>query len=110
MWDFKASNGMKGEGHFMPGGTYKSLELEPSGLGFEAAPQADGSVELTVTASGLALFVMIESRLDGSYSDNAFDLTAAESRRVTFTPATPLPPGEVPDFTLYDLYSCQATQ
>lgn len=98
---------MKGEGHFVSGGAYKSLELEPSGLGLNVTPQADGSFELTVTASGLALFVMIESRLDGSYSDNAFDLTAGEIRRVTFTPATPLPPGEVPDFTLYDLYSCQ---
>lgn len=107
IWDFKASNGMKGEGHFVSGGAYKSLELEPSGLELKAMPQADGSFELTVTASGLALFVMIESRLDGNYSDNAFDLTAGESRRVTFTPATPMPPGEVPDFTLYDLYSCQ---
>ncbi|MCM2451564.1 beta-mannosidase [Agrobacterium vitis] len=107
IWNFKASNGMKGDGHFVSGGAYKSLELEPSGLGLNVTPQADGSFELTVSASGLALFVMIESRLDGSYSDNAFDLTAGESRRVTFTPATPLPPGEVPDFTLYDLYSCQ---
>jgi len=109
-WRFKASNGMEGEGHFIAGGAYKTLDLLASGLSLQTAPQADGSVELTVSATGLALFVMIESRTDGRYSDNAFDLAAGESRRVTFTPTQAPAAGEVPQFTLYDLYSCQAIQ
>ncbi len=105
-WSFIA-NGTSGEGHYVHG-TYKALDLEPSGLTLQAAPGQGGTVEITVTARSLALFVMIECDVAGRYSDNAFDLAAGESRVVTFTPAAPLAPGSVPDFTLYDLYSCQA--
>ena len=69
--------------------------------------EENGTVELTVTAKGLALFVMIESETDGRYSDNAFDLAAGESRRIVFTPAKPLA-GSVPDFRFYDLQSSQS--
>nr|WP_244658726.1 glycoside hydrolase family 2 protein [Ciceribacter thiooxidans] len=105
-WSFIA-NGTSGEGHYVHG-TYKALDLAPSGLTLQAAPGQGGTVEITVSARGLALFVMIECDIAGRYSDNAFDLAAGESRVVTFAPAAPLAPGSVPDFTLYDLYSCQA--
>jgi beta-mannosidase len=68
----------------------------------------DGGFEVTVTAHGLALFVMLESQTAGRYSDNAFDLAAGESRRVYFTPDIALPSGAVPDFRIYDLYTCQS--
>ncbi|MDI7863539.1 glycoside hydrolase family 2 protein [Rhizobiaceae bacterium n13] len=106
-WSFKASNGMSGKGHHVTG-TYKALELEPSGLAIEVAPLADGTFEITVGAEGLALFVMIESETPGRYSDNAFDLTAGESRRIVFTPATAGEASAPPTFRVYDLHSCQS--
>ncbi|OLP43460.1 beta-mannosidase [Rhizobium oryziradicis] len=107
-WEFSASNGMSGEGHHCAS-TYKALDLAPSGLTLDVKPTDDGSFELLVSARGLALFVMIESKTAGRYSDNAFDLTAGAQRRVIFTPSMRLPSETVPEFTLYDLYSCQAS-
>ncbi|MBB2795633.1 UNVERIFIED_ORG: beta-mannosidase [Rhizobium pisi] len=107
-WHFTASNGMGGEGHYV-NGTYKALELEPAGLTVtHEYVEASGAVDINVTAKGLALFVMIESETDGKYSDNAFDLAAGESRRITFTPAHQLERGKLPDFRIYDLHSCQS--
>ena len=107
-WHFKASNGMEGEGHYVHG-TYKALELRPAGLTVATEKvERDGTVEINVTAKGLALFVMIESELDGRYSDNAFDLAAGESRRIVFAPAKPLGEGVTPSFRIYDLESCQS--
>ncbi|MGV1788830.1 beta-mannosidase [Rhizobium sp. A37_96] len=106
-WRFTASNGMGGEGHYVHG-TYKALELQPAGLTvLREEKKENGTVELTVTAKGLALFVMIESEVEGRYSDNAFDLAAGESRRIVFTPANPLT-GGVPDFRIYDLETSQS--
>jgi beta-mannosidase len=107
-WRFTASNGMGGEGHYVHG-TYKALELEAAGLMVtHEYVEDDGSVCLNVTAKGLALFVMIETETDGKYSDNAFDLAAGETRRITFTPAKPLEGGTLPEFRFYDLQSCQS--
>jgi len=109
-WRFTASNGMGGEGHHVHG-TYKALELEPAGLQVtHEYVEEDGSVCLNVTARGLALFVMIETDEDGKYSDNAFDLAAGETRRITFTPAKALEKGKLPDFRFYDLHSCQSAE
>ncbi|MEZ2127251.1 MULTISPECIES: glycoside hydrolase family 2 protein [unclassified Sinorhizobium] len=106
-WHFTASNGMGGEGHYVHS-TYKALELEPSGLSVtHEYVEENGSIDITVMAKGLALFVMIETDTDGKYSDNAFDLAAGESRRIVFTPATPLA-GARPDFRFYDLQSSQS--
>ncbi len=107
-WTFTASNGMGGQGHHVHG-TYKALELEPSGLSVRRIERTDdGAVEMTLTASGLALFVMIESVTDGRYSDNAFDLTAGETRLIRFTPSVALEPEAMPEFRFYDLQSCQS--
>lgn len=106
-WSFIASNGMSGEGHFVHG-TYKALDLEPSRLETTVTPTADGGFEIAVTAHGLALFVMLECETAGRYSDNAFDLSAGESRRIVFTPETALPAGTAPNFRIYDLYTCQS--
>ncbi len=104
-WSFTASNGTGGEGHFVPG-TYKALELQAPGLETLVSPTGDGSFDILVEASGLALFVMVESDTPGRYSDNAFDLAAGENRRITFTPS--VPGAGTPAFRTYDLYSCQA--
>ncbi|MEF3131753.1 glycoside hydrolase family 2 protein [Rhizobium sp. 268] len=107
-WHFTASNGMGGEGHYV-NGTYKALELQPSGLtATHEYVEESGAIDINVTARGLALFVMIETGTDGKYSDNAFDLAAGESRRITFTPARPLDRGALPEFRFYDLHSCQS--
>lgn len=104
-WSFTASNGMGGEGHYVHG-TYKALDLEPPGLEISVSPAGDGTLDVLVKAAGLALFVMVESDTPGRYSDNAFDLAAGESRRITFTPSAPV--SETPIFRIYDLYSCQS--
>ena len=103
-WSFIASNGMSGEGHLVAG-TYKALDLQPAGLSIGQRPLADGRVEVTVSATGLALYVMIETEAEGRYSDNCFDLTAGESRTVLFTPADPA--GPPPQFRAYDLKAAE---
>jgi beta-mannosidase len=104
-WSFTASNGAGGEGHYVHG-TYKALDLQPAGLDFSVSPVGDGAFDVTVRASGLALYVMLESQTAGRYSDNAFDLAAGETRRITFTPTVPV--SGAPAFRIYDLYSCQS--
>jgi beta-mannosidase len=105
-WSFEASNGMTGAGHHVPG-TYKALDLAPSRLSLETAANADGSIDVTVSAEGLALHVMVEADIEGRYSDNAFDLTAGESRTIRFTPKTGQAAGGMPRFSAFDLQSCQ---
>ncbi len=102
-WSFEASNGMRGEGHHVTG-TYKALELQPSGLSLISRPLGDGSFDIIASATALALHVMIEADVEGRYSDNAFDLTAGESKTIRFTPRRP---ATAPVFTGYDLKSCQ---
>ncbi|OLP56627.1 beta-mannosidase [Rhizobium rhizosphaerae] len=106
-WRFTASNGMSGEGHHVLS-TYKALELQPSGLSVTPRALGDGSCELTVTSAGLALHVMIEADREGRYSDNAFDLTAGDSRTIRFTPRAA---GEgMPVFHAYDLQASYAAE
>lgn len=102
-WSFTASNGMGGEGHYVDG-TYKALELQPAGLSLDVQPAPTGGYDLTVQSAGLALYVMIESETPGRFSDNAFDLAAGETRRVTFIPSDPAA-ADI-SFRLYDLQSC----
>ncbi|NTF31729.1 beta-mannosidase [Rhizobium skierniewicense] len=105
-WNFIASNGMTGEGHHVAQ-TYKALELQPSGLKHHVKPLDDGTFEVEVSPSGLALFVMIEADIAGRYSDNLFDLAAGETRRIVFAPKS----GEQtphPSFKIFDLYSSQS--
>ncbi|MBP1851149.1 beta-mannosidase [Rhizobium halophytocola] len=105
-WNFIASNGMAGEGHHAPT-TYKALDLEPAGLVQDVTALGDGSVEITVTAKGLALFVMVECDRPGRFTDNAFDLAAGGQKRIVFTPSDTGAAGPMPVFTIYDLHSCQ---
>ncbi|MCV3737361.1 glycoside hydrolase family 2 protein [Rhizobium sp. TRM96647] len=106
-WSFQASNGMSGSGHHSPV-PYKALDLVPSGLALTAAPGVDGTFDVTVSAQGLALHVMVEANVAGRWSDNAFDLLAGEEKRLAFSPAQPLAAGERPAFHALDLHSCQS--
>jgi beta-mannosidase len=101
-WRFSGSNGMVGEGHYCQR-TYKALELEPAGLAVEQNALEDGVVEITVRAERLALFVTLEADAAGAFSDNVFDLTAGETRKVRFTPAVADGPVLV---SVRDLQSC----
>ena len=105
-WDFIASNGMTGEGHHVAE-TYKALDLQPSGLTHTVTSLDDGQYEVEVTATGLALFVVIEADMAGRYSDNLFDLTAGETRRIVFSPHNKVQPSK-PSFKIFDLYSSQS--
>ena len=103
IWNFRGSDGSEGRGHHV-NGTYKQLELEPAGLSARTTRKADGAYEITLASKGLALFVMIEASVAGRFSDNAFDMTAGESRTITFTPEDA---GATAEFTIRDLHSCQ---
>jgi beta-mannosidase len=103
-WFFTASDGSSGRGHHV-NGTYKQLELDPSGLSARTTRRADGTYEIALSSRGLALFVMIEASIDGRFSDNVLDLTSGESQTITFIPADAAAEAE---FTIRDLYSCQA--
>ena len=105
MWNFRSSDGSEGSGHHV-NGTYKQLELEPAGLSARTSSKADGAHEITLSSKALALFVMIEANVAGRFSDNAFDMTAGESRTITFTPDNA---GAAAEFTIRDLHSCQAS-
>lgn len=105
-WDFIASNGMTGEGHHVAE-TYKALDLQPSGLIHTVTLRDDGQYEVEVTATGLALFVVIEADIAGRYSDNLFDLTAGEARRIVFSPQDKTQPSQ-PTFKIFDLFSSQS--
>lgn len=104
-WTFEASNGMRGEGHYVAAG-YKALDLQPSGLALDVRPRG-GAFEVTATAGGLAIHVMLEADVAGRWSDNAFDLTAGEARTLVFTPAEI---GAAPQFRWTDLHSCYANR
>ena len=103
MWSFNASNGMTGEGHYSPV-TYKTLDLKPSGIATQARALGDGRFEVTVTATGLALLVMVEADCEGRYSDNAFDLLAGESRTIIFTPSDAA--HQPTAFSTLDIHAC----
>jgi beta-mannosidase len=103
MWNFISQDGSEGRGHHA-NGTYKQLDLEPAGLSARTTRKADGAHEITLACKGLALFVMIEANIAGRFSDNAFDMTAGESRTIVFTPDDA---GAVAEFTIRDLHSCQ---
>ncbi|UHS61241.1 glycoside hydrolase family 2 protein [Agrobacterium vaccinii] len=105
-WNFIASNGMTGEGHHVLD-TYKALDLQPSGLDLSVSKLDDGQFEIEVTASGLALFVMIEADMEGRYSDNLFDLAAGETRRIVFSPKYTATTSR-PNFWIFDLFSSQS--
>jgi beta-mannosidase len=104
-WSFAAGNGMTGEGHHATV-TYKSLDLKPADLSIDVQPFSGGVFEARVTAKGLALHVMLEADCAGRYSDNAFDLTAGETKTVIFTPEKHL--AIAPQFSVLDLHSCYA--
>ena len=104
MWTYSASDGSSGGDHHV-NGTYKQLELEAPALSSRTTRQPDGCYEIALTSAGLALFVVIEASIEGRFSDNVFDLTAGESRTITFTPAIS---GQEAEFTIRDLHSCQS--
>lgn len=104
MWSFQGSDGSEGRGHHV-NGTYKQLELRSAGLSTRTAHKSDGTHEITLTANALALFVLVEADVPGRFSDNAFDMTAGESRTIRFTPGNA---GDEARFTIRDLHSCQS--
>lgn len=106
-WDFIASNGMSGAGHHATD-SYKSMELLPACLSKSVTRQQDGRFRISISARGLALFVMVESSSKGRFSDNLFDLSAGETRVIHFVPEAGTNENIEPDFRLYDLHSSYA--
>jgi beta-mannosidase len=105
-WDYRTSAGTEGRGHHVVS-TYKALDLETAGLGHTVSQQTDGASAISLSAKGLALFVMLEADRAGRFSDNAFDMLAGESRTIVFMPDVK---GDAPIFVVRDLHSCQAVE
>ncbi len=106
-WSFTASNGMAGDRHLSIR-PYKALDLQPADLSHQVTRQADGTVIIDITARGLALFVFLETETPGRFSDNLFDLSAGETRRIAFVPRD-RHRAQPPEFRLYDLHSSQSS-
>jgi beta-mannosidase len=107
--DWKASDGSSGRSHFSPR-RYKTHRLQSPGIALSARP--DGNVvRLSLTAERLALYVAVESRAAGHFSDNVFDILPGETVELTFTPDDPadLSAG-VADFIVRDLHSSYASR
>jgi beta-mannosidase len=89
-----------GGDHFAPR-PYKSYDLLPSGLAYDA-DETGGVYTLTISAQNLALFVSVEADVAGRFSHNAVTLFPGHSAKIIFTPAQA---GPTPRFTLRDLHS-----
>jgi beta-mannosidase len=82
--DFEASDGSRGRVHFA-NEPYKALDLVNPAL-MHNAKISDGSLVISLKAKHAALFVVAETCVDGSYSDNVIDLLPGESAQIVFTP------------------------
>jgi beta-mannosidase len=107
--DWKASDGSSGRSHFSPR-RYKTHRLQSPGIALSARP--DGNVvRLSLTAERLALYVAVESRAAGHFSDNVFDILPGETVELTFTPDDPAAVSAgVADFIVRDLHSSYASR
>lgn len=82
VFDFSTSDGSSCRGHLalQP---YKRLALEDAGL--EVSTSIDGGIaSVTLKAARPALFVSLETEVDGRFEDNGFDLLAGETRTIRF--------------------------
>ena len=90
----------RGGDHFAPK-PYKSYDLQPSKL-IHSVKNVGQDYEITVESSALALFVAVEADRPGRFSVNGFALFPGHPATVIFTPDAI---GDMPHFTLRDLYS-----
>ena len=73
--------------HAIPFAAPKNMSLPKATVTFEAAtsPNADGSVDVTITTDAFALYVTLTTLAQGYFSDNAFVMTPG-SRTIQFIP------------------------
>jgi beta-mannosidase len=86
-WSWQGRNGIRGRNHL---GTvpYKSITLPRTDIQLDVTVH-EGSLDITVSSSVLALYVMLECSAKGLFSDNVFDLLPGETLRVQFKPEQP---------------------
>jgi beta-mannosidase len=102
--DFEGSDGSKGRSHFAHE-PYKALSIVDPMLTHEAKI-SDGSLVISLKAKHAALFVVAETGVDGSYSDNVLDLLPGEQASITFTPDDPTTlQAALDNLTIRNLYS-----
>jgi len=70
----------------LPPANWTSLPLATVGASVADEPNADGSIDVTVTADKPAAFVTLTTAAAGRFSDNALPLVAAGSRVLRFEP------------------------
>ncbi|WP_236016230.1 beta-mannosidase [Brucella endophytica] len=80
---WSASDGNAGSDHFAPV-PYKALALENPGINISVTPIGEGLL-ISLEASALALFVMLECEAQGRFSDNALTLYPGHGATVSFT-------------------------
>ncbi len=106
LYRWRASNGMEGGEHLVPG-TYKALDLKPAALKIETESGPDGSASVTISAASPALHVMLETRAEGRFSDNAVDVLPDSPVTLRFTPSRG-GGGAPDDLRAYDLQASSA--
>ncbi|YBV95108.1 glycoside hydrolase family 2 protein (plasmid) [Phyllobacteriaceae bacterium JZ32] len=79
---WSASDGGTGCDHFSPK-PYKALALRDAGIGMVVTTTAEG-LSITLEASALALYVMLECDAKGRFSDNVLTLYPGECATVIF--------------------------
>jgi beta-mannosidase len=87
VYEWQLGDGTAGRNHFAPV-PYKTLWLLDPAIQGDIKDQ-DGVLNITLTASKLALYVMVETEVPGRFSDNYFDLYPNESYTLTFRPEDP---------------------
>jgi beta-galactosidase/beta-glucuronidase len=85
--DYQATDGSTGRAHFAIE-PYKALNIIAPQL-THSAEVKNGALHIKLSAKHAALFVTAETGVDGSYSDNVFDLLPGEKAQIIFTPDNP---------------------
>lgn len=102
-FEWQDSQGQISSDHIAPV-PYKALDLQNADVSYSVA-QTDHDFAITLNASALALFVAMEADIPGRFSDNAFTLVPNKDTTITFTPDTPGPVEQTPNFILRDLFT-----
>lgn len=100
IFDWVAGDGRRQSDHFSVR-PYKAYTLEAPNISVKVL-QRDDQYNITLTSTGLALFVALEADQSGRFSDNAFDLLPDRPVTIAFTPVDP---SVTASFTLRDLHS-----
>jgi beta-mannosidase len=89
--------------------SYKALSLRPPNLR-KTVSRADGTLRVDLTSDSPAYYVMVETAVPGTYSENVIDLLPGEPMTIVFTPDDPARLDEAMiDLIIRDLHSSSSS-